>query len=190
MGSGLIVRKLSPSLLAWLLLQGLFGACSRPTQWRLEYDESLANALKRYQGQACADSRACGPFVCDSASNRCTSRACRVHYDCYPNACIQGLCVQAPLQGGSSCEPIDIDELYKLREEAREDVYADLDGCACSPQGILDKGWGDGSPCGSFPCAPGGCYVSKCSGDSDCRYGWCSKHASGPADHCVTSDPY
>ncbi len=61
--------------------------------------------------------------------------------------------------------------------------YAKAHACACTPPR-------DERACGSFPCAPGGCYVAQCRMDADCKLGVCSDHASGPHGYCVVEDPY
>lgn len=164
--------------------------CARRTTWDLSYDRSLAADAKSVSGKACQKDEDCGPFICESGVQRCLARSCRMHAECWPNACIQNLCTRAPRQSGSSCEPLDSRELEHLDENEELARYEALDGCACEPQGSFDESWARGSPCGQFPCTPAGCYVSQCFGDDNCRFGLCSSHASGPHGYCVTSDPH
>jgi hypothetical protein len=183
-------RRLTTTALTCGLLAAYAG-CARRTTWDLTYDRSLAADARAVQGKACQRDTDCGPFVCESGVQRCQARPCRTNSECWPNACIQNLCTRAPLQSGSSCEPLD---WHRFSAETDPDdekrAYRSLDGCACEPQGFFDEGWAMGQPCGSFPCTPAGCYVSECSVDGDCRFGLCSHHASGPHGYCVVSDAY
>jgi hypothetical protein len=168
----------------------VYASCVRRTTWDLSYDHSLAADAQRVQGKACRADTDCDLFVCESGRQKCIARPCRTHDECWPNACIQHLCTRAPLQAGTSCEPLDWKKIRDPESDDAEAAYASLDGCACEPAGFFDKTWTEGDPCGSFPCTPSGCYVSKCSGDESCRFGLCSRHASGPHGYCVTNDAY
>jgi hypothetical protein len=114
--------------------------------------------------------------MCESGVERCTTAPCRIHADCWPNACIQNLCARAPRQSGSDCEPLSWERLEDLDPDEEDDAYFSLDGCACEPNGAFDEPWANGHPCWSFPCTPAGCYVEKCTGDGSCKFGLCSRH--------------
>ena len=93
---------------------------------------------------------------------------------------------KTPLPTSSrSCEPFrdplegvePRDDSMAIREEP---AYKKRHGCACA---------GDPKACGSFPCTPTGCYVSRCAVDSECATGMCSHYASWPHGYCVARDP-
>jgi hypothetical protein len=164
--------------------------CMHRTTWDLSYDRSLADDARAVQGKACRTDADCDLFVCELGRQHCIARPCSRSDECWPNACIQHLCTRAPLQSGWSCEPLDDTNIQWLSDADQERAYGRLDGCACEPAGFFDKPWAQGHPCGSFPCTPSGCYVSQCIDDGNCRFGLCSRHASGPHGYCVTSDAY
>jgi hypothetical protein len=148
----------------------------------------LASDAARYSDKACdrtgenlsgrGDAAHCGPFPCDFG--HCVVEKCGDKGSCHPGFCEGGWCVHGAEAGARDCPLANVQ--LSLREP---EWYA---RCRCAPQSATARR--DRERCASFPCAPDGCYVQRCSGDGDCRFGVCSGHASGPHGYCVTDDPY
>jgi len=162
---------------------GLLAAMLKAKEQR---DQPSAAGPERYKDQKCdrdgenlsgrGDASRCGPFPCDFG--RCVVERCGADGRCHPGFCEGGWCVHGTEGGARACPFVDRDAA-----RARPELVA---GCRCAPQSATARR--DREACASFPCAPGGCYVQRCSGDRDCKFGVCSGHASGPHGYCVTDD--
>jgi hypothetical protein len=150
--------------------------------WLLRYPKPLERQAAGVDGRTC-DDRAehdpCDPFVCDRG--KCRVEHCENDRECSRGGtCIEGYCALPPPQPGRTCEPF-----------ADDGDWSKWQGCACRPTYFRSESmYASSDECGPFPCTPNGCYVQQCAADSDCAAGFCSAHASGPNDWCVTDDPY
>lgn len=163
----------------------------------VEHD-SLVTLAPRYKDHACHDTfsrggrdpEACGPFPCEN--DKCHVEPCTSPKDCYHGICEDGYCLNVRAQGEKACAPYaDPPRAGGSSDESSpvaKAYYASRMGCACAARS--EKASDDYEACAEFPCTLRGCYVQACQGDSDCKFGLCSGHASGPHGYCVTHDDY
>ena len=181
----------------WLVI-AVVAACSggdrlgkaRRMPWRPVAHPDLAASAATYRGKGCGvtgenlsgreESPECGPFPC--MLGHCYVEACPPDGACGAGFCADGYCVRSEAGGQKQCE------LVAQSTPPSDAELVARAGCTCTPQALASPR--DQPVCGSFPCAPDGCYVARCSGDGDCALGLCSHHASAPHGYCVTADPY